>query len=198
MKILCIGDSLTFGYGVPRKDCWLTLAQKELGVEIVNRGIPGDTTAGMLARYGREAEAHRPALVSIMGGLNDIFFGGDDRPARANIAAMVHQTRARNSLPLLCTPVPIIVGSAKKEWAALVDFFAAQETGREYVAWLRQFAGTFTIPFLDFWAYFENEIRDKGGDAGLYGDGLHPNRQGQAVMAAMFVEKIRELPGDKL
>lgn len=198
MKILCLGDSLTFGFGVPRRECWVTVAQKELGVELVNRGIPGDTTGGMLARYRHEVEAHRPAIVSIMGGLNDIFFGGDDRPARANIAALVHQTTARNGIPLLCTPVPIIVESAKKEWAELVDFFAAQETGREYVSWLRRFAKTFNVPFLDFWGFFEDERRTKGSLDDLYVDGLHPNARGQAVMADMFVEKVRELLKDKL
>ncbi|MDR1744375.1 MAG: GDSL-type esterase/lipase family protein [Planctomycetota bacterium] len=198
MKILCMGDSLTFGFGVPRKEGWTALAQKELGVEIVNRGIPGDTTGGMVARYGNEIEKHRPALVSIMGGFNDIFFGGDDRPARANTAAMIHQTTSRNIIPLLCTPVPVVVESARKEWAELVDFFAAQETGREYVAWLRLFAETFRIPFLDFWAFFENELREKGGDAGLYVDGLHPNARGQAVMARMFVDTVKTALADKL
>ncbi len=192
MKILCMGDSLTFGFGVPRKEAWTALAQQELGIELVNKGIPGDTTGGMLARYGHEIEQHRPALVSIMGGFNDIFFGGDDRPARANMAAMAHQATSRNIIPLLCTPVPVVVESAKKEWASLVDFFAAQEMGREYVAWLRLFAETFGIPFLDFWAFFENALREKGGDAGLYVDGLHPNARGQAAMARLFADKARE------
>ena len=26
MKLVCLGDSLTYGYGVPRKDCWVSLA----------------------------------------------------------------------------------------------------------------------------------------------------------------------------
>ncbi len=192
MKILCMGDSLTFGFGVQRRESWAALAQKELGIELVNKGIPGDTTGGMLARYGHEIETHRPALVSIMGGLNDIFFGGDDRPARANMAAMAHQARSRNIIPLLCTPVPVVVESAREDWAGLVDFFAAGEMGREYVAWLREFAETFGIPFLDFWAVFENELREKGGDAGLYVDGLHPNARGQELMVRLFAGKVRE------
>jgi lysophospholipase L1-like esterase len=198
MKILCIGDSLTFGFGVPRRDAWTSRAGRDLGVDIINRGIPGDTTAGMLARYVFETEKTRPVLATIMGGLNDIFFGGDDRPARANIAAMVHQSTGRNIIPLLCTPAPIVVESAREDWAGLVDFFAAQEMGREYAAWLRRFAATFRVPFLDFWEMFEHRLNGDGGDAGLYVDGLHPNAAGQALMADMFVEKVRQLLGDKL
>lgn len=198
MKILCIGDSLTFGFGVPRRSCWTSLAQQALGVDILNRGIPGDTTGGMLARYVQEAEKHRPVLASIMGGFNDIFFGGDDRPARANIAAMVHQSTGRNVIPLLCTPAPVVVETARKDWAELVDFFAAQEMGREYVEWLRRFAATFRVPLVDFWDAFETRLRESGGDAGLYVDGLHPNAEGQAMMAEMFAAKVRAILGDKL
>lgn len=198
MKILCIGDSLTFGFGVPRREAWTTLAHRRLGVEIVNKGIPGDTTGGMLARYVVEVEKHRPALVSIMGGFNDIFFGGDDGPARANIAAMVHQSTSRNVAPLLCTPAPVVVGAAREDWAGLVDFFAAREMGGEYVEWLRRFAATFGVPLVDFWAFFEGELRAKGGDAGLYVDGLHPNAAGQAAMAELFAEKVRAVLGEKI
>lgn len=198
MKILCIGDSLTFGFGVPRRDAWTSLAQRDLGVEIINRGIPGDTTGGMLSRYVHETEKTRPVLVTIMGGFNDIFFGGDDRPARANIAAMVHQSTGRNVIPLLCTPAPVVVEAAREDWASLVDFFAAQEMGREYVEWLRRFASTFRVPLLDFWEMFERRLHERGGDAGLYVDGLHPNAAGQALMAEMYAAKVRQLLGDKL
>lgn len=198
MKILCIGDSLTFGFGVPRRNTWTTLAQQRLGIEVLNRGIPGDTTGGMLARYVYETEKSRPALASIMGGFNDIFFGGDHRPAQANIAAMVHQSTGRNVIPLLCTPAPVVVESARQDWSELVDFFAAQEMGREYVEWLRRFAATFRVPLLDFWAAFDARLRERGGDAGLYVDGLHPNAEGQSLMADMFVEKVRLILGDKL
>ncbi|MCD8140286.1 MAG: hypothetical protein LUE17_11010 [Planctomycetaceae bacterium] len=48
MKILCLGDSLTFGTGVTRSNAWTTLVHKQTGYEVVNRGVPGDTTGGML------------------------------------------------------------------------------------------------------------------------------------------------------
>lgn len=191
MKILCLGDSLTFGFGVPRQDAWIPLAQKRLApVLLANAGIPGDTTGGMLARLPGELERHRPSFISVMGGLNDIFFGGDDASARANIAAICHQSVSRNVKPILCTPTPIAVESARKDWSAVVDFFAAQETCREYVAWLRSFASVFGIPLIDYWAGFERRMRE-GED--MFVDGLHPNPKGQEIMAGMFVEKIQEL-----
>lgn len=190
VKILCLGDSLTFGFGVPRRFSWTTVAQKELGVVLINAGVPGDTTGGMLARLPGELEKHRPAVISLMGGANDIFFGGDDGPARANMAALCHQSTSRNVRPILCAPTPVQIERAREDWAGVVDFFAAQEMAREYVEWLRRFARTFQLPFLDFWTEFTGRLA-AGED--LYVDGLHPNAQGQAIMAEMFVAKVREL-----
>lgn len=191
MKILCLGDSLTFGFGVPRKDVWITVAQKNFeSVLLVNAGIPGDTTGGMLARLPHELERHRPSFISVMGGSNDIFFGGGDAAARSNIAAICHQSVSKNVKPVLCTPTPIAVESARKDWSAVVDFFAAQETGREYAEWLRSFAQVFGIPCIDFWSEFDQRMREKED---LFVDGLHPNPIGQRIMADMFTTALREV-----
>ena len=31
MKLVCLGDSLTYGYGVPRRDCWVSLCAERTG-----------------------------------------------------------------------------------------------------------------------------------------------------------------------
>ncbi len=192
MKILCLGDSLTFGSGVPRKESWTFLAQERLGVRLVNRGIPGDTTGGMLTRFLPEVEKVKPGVVSLMGGFNDIFFGGSDGPARANIAAMVHQCASRSLPVVVATPVPLDVPSTPADWGAAVDFFAAQEMGRDYAEWLRIFCQTFSVPFVDFWAMFEEPEQRRLG-AELYVDGLHPNGRGHALMADLYCREVAKL-----
>ena len=47
-KLICLGDSLTFGLRVPQSQTWPRLVQ-ETGVEVIHLGICGDTTGGMLA-----------------------------------------------------------------------------------------------------------------------------------------------------
>ncbi|MBC3797527.1 hypothetical protein [Acetobacterium tundrae] len=47
MKIVCFGDSLTFGYNVAHKDKWHVLAEKKTGIRMQNSEINGDTTDGM-------------------------------------------------------------------------------------------------------------------------------------------------------
>ena len=49
-KIVCLGDSLTYGYGVSRSKVWTKLAEDKLHIEIINEGICGDTSG----RHGQQ------------------------------------------------------------------------------------------------------------------------------------------------
>jgi lysophospholipase L1-like esterase len=74
VKIVCIGDSITAGaplVGTGKE--WVTLLQSKLGKRamLINRGIGGDTTAGMIARFQADVVAEKPDYVIIAGGLND-------------------------------------------------------------------------------------------------------------------------------
>ena len=62
MKILCLGDSLTYGMGVLHKERWSSLVAEQTGYTVVNRGISGDTTGGMLARFERDVLRQRQQL----------------------------------------------------------------------------------------------------------------------------------------
>ena len=74
MNILCIGDSLTAGYGVPREQCWVSLLDRQTQHHWQNAGISGDTTPGMLARL--QQLPSKPDLIIWMGGINDILLTG--------------------------------------------------------------------------------------------------------------------------
>jgi lysophospholipase L1-like esterase len=39
-RILCLGDSVTFGWGVAEKDSYPALLRKNLGIEVINAGVP--------------------------------------------------------------------------------------------------------------------------------------------------------------
>ncbi|MDR1875029.1 MAG: GDSL-type esterase/lipase family protein [Synergistaceae bacterium] len=182
IRIVCLGDSLTYGFGVSRRDTWISLAAERTGMEFVNCGINGDTTGGMLARLRDEMTAHSPDRVLIMGGSNDIFISGAAESAKANMSALSHQVVALGAAPLLGTPPPLDVENIRPDWANLADAVHAQTVGDEYAEWLRLFAGVFNIPIVDFRAAFEaaSDVKRKRA---LYIDGLHPTPEGHRLMA---------------
>ena len=198
MRLICIGDSLTFGYGVRLSQRWTRLCEQEAGWEVINEGINGDTTGGMLARMQgkvlsqlREGGicADRP-YVLLMGGSNDVFYSGSDAGARANMGAMIHQLFAVGALPMIGIPLPADAAHAPKEWAAAVDFRAAEVTMKEYRAWLKRYCAAFSVPYIDFCADF---LRPDGSICSdLLLDGLHPTPEGHRLMAQRLSEQLRK------
>lgn len=183
--IICLGDSLTYGYGVRRAQCWTELAAKMSGWNVVNRGICGDTTGGMLVRLReilREEIGERDErCFLLMGGCNDIFFSGSSTGARENMAAMAHQLFAEGEMPLIAIGPGIADGSYPSMWSDLVDFPEAGKLIREYYEWLERFCSSFGVRMIDF----RGDFRDREGNirTELYLDGLHLNPEGHRVMA---------------
>ena len=183
--IICLGDSLTYGYGVRRAQCWTELAAEMSGWNVINRGICGDTTGGMLVRLReilREGIGKRDErCFLLMGGCNDIFFSGSSTGARENMAAMAHQLFAEGEMPLIAVGPGIAKGNFPTMWSDLVDFPAAGEVVREYYEWLERFCLSFGVRMIDF----RGDFRDREGNirAELYLDGLHLNPEGHRVMA---------------
>ena len=181
MKLICLGDSLTFGAGVPRRDCWTSLFQREYGWTVVNRGISGDTTGGMLARLQRDVlgpvlEERRDGgdcRVLVMGGSNDIFFSGIDSQARANMTAICHQLEAEGISPAIGIPLPVDWSKAPEKWAEVVDFCQSAPRMLVYNDWLRRFAASAGLLLVDFASDFlsaSGQVRHE-----LFLDGIrHP------------------------
>ena len=187
-KLICLGDSLTFGLRVPQSQTWPRLLQST-GLEVMNLGICGDTTGGMLARLPAilKEQARTDAAVLIMGGSNDIFYSGTDTAARCNIGAMVHQTIAAGLQPLVGIPIPIVPEDAPSQWEPVANFRDSAKLLESYCAWLKTYCKAFGIPTVDFRVDFldaRGQVRRE-----LYCDGLHPNIEGHRLMA----QKIGEI-----
>ena len=190
--IICLGDSLTYGYGVRRAQCWTELAAEMSGWNVVNRGICGDTTGGMLVRLReilREEIGERDErCFLLMGGCNDIFFSGSSTGARENMAAMAHQLFAEGEMPLIAVGPGIADGSYPSMWSDLVDFPEAGKVIRQYYEWLERFCSSFGVRMIDF----QGDFRDREGNTRteLYLDGLHLNPEGHRVMAERLAKVL--------
>ena len=200
MKIICIGDSLTRGYGVSNKENWVELLNKDEVGEFINKGINGDTTGGMLSRFQRDVIDEAPDYTVIMGGVNDMIAGSCLGSIQSNMMAMVHQAYSRGIIPIIGISISPDAATFRKDWAELTSVGVLQNSVKEYRNWLIHFCGIFKIAYIDFHTEFDYRIRGNYNSYLL--DGLHPTKESHRVLAdiayqAIFLKLKREGETDK-
>jgi len=104
LRIVALGASNTAGWGVAPAESYpaqleALLMAKGLPATVINAGVPGDTTAGMLARLEREAVPGTD-LVILQPGTNDERYGSASERA-GNIAEMGRRLAARGTRLLI-------------------------------------------------------------------------------------------------
>lgn len=167
-KLACVGDSITFGYEIPEENKWTKLLEEKLKIEVLNFGINGDTTNGMLSRFNKVLEEH-PTHILITGGTNDLWYGLKDEEIVANINAMVRHAKHENIECFVGIPIPFLNLNEPN----LVDEDYA-ECVRSFQARLIKFCRLKELPYIDF---------SKGmKEQHFMNDGLHPNILGQEIM----------------
>ena len=198
-ELICLGDSLTFGLGVPHDARWTTLVGLRSQWKTVNLGICGDTTGGMLSRLAASVlpdirkNCHTQTALFIMGGSNDIIYALSQREARANLGAMVHQVKHAGLVPIVGIPPPLEAVSAVRCWGNVTDFPVCARLLQEYGQWLAQFCGMFHVSYVDFRPVF---AAPGGGIAAeQFLDGIHPNRDSHEKMAKTLLTALADMPG---
>ncbi len=157
--IVCVGDSVTGVYyhtgGQRAYPEMLELALKQIHpdapIRVINAGISGHTTTDGLARLEQDVLKHRPTLVTISFGLNDMTRVPPEQ-FRTNLEQLIDRCRAEQSLVVLCTPnavintdgrpinrlreyCDIIRDVGRKKTVAVCDQFAAGERLKSRAPW---------------------------------------------------------------
>lgn len=175
IRIVALGDSLTAGYGLPQEDGFVAQLQAKLDASnvdavVIDAGVSGDTTAGGLARLDW-ALAEGADAVIIELGANDALRGVDPESSRANLEAIVDELIARDIEVLL------------------VGMLAPRNLGNEYAAafdsmyW--DIAREHDILFYPFFLEGVATNPDLNQE-----DGIHPNREGVAVIVNSIWDEI--------
>ncbi len=99
--VLALGDSLTFGTGAAPDAAYPTLLAGLTGWQVVNAGVPGDTTAQAAARWPALAAEHQPALVLLSIGGNDLLRRLPEAETRLQLRALCEAIRASGAQQLL-------------------------------------------------------------------------------------------------
>jgi acyl-CoA thioesterase-1 len=99
--VLALGDSITFGTGATPETSYPAALAGLSGWNVVNAGVPGDTSAGALARLPELLDRHSPRLVLVSIGGNDFLRRVPATETRANIRSICQQAKAAGAQVLL-------------------------------------------------------------------------------------------------
>jgi lysophospholipase L1-like esterase len=167
-RVIFIGDSIT--------EAWKPAVPALFAGEVIDRGVSGATTAQMLARFRADVIDLHPAVVHIMGGINDIHSATGTALTRSNVESMVELARAHGITVILGSVTPSSFIGGAPDIA-----FGARIAGLN--RWLRDYAARNGLIYVDYHAAIEDGklgIRD-----GWSNDGIHPNRRAFEAMTPL-------------
>lgn len=176
-RIVFMGDSITEG--------WVDLTGDYFTPGRIGRGIGGQTTPQMVARFRQDVIDLHPVVVQIMAGTNDI--AGNTGPmtpeeTQGNIRSMVELAQAHGIRVILASIPP----------ADMFPWKPGLETGSKIVAmnaWLKAYAARSGCVYADYWSVMKGD--GLGMREGLSSDHVHPTKAGYAVMAPVADRAIR-------
>lgn len=181
MRILCFGDSNTYGYD-PRgffgdrygaEDRWVDLLAKQEGWEIINEGINGRQIPHSTYPL-RLLVAHEPVdIFLVMLGTNDLLQGAIAKETAARMEAFLAAIHPHRQNILLVSPPPMCRGA----WVES-DMLVAEShhLAEEY----RLLADKRNIPFVD----------TRSWNIPLAYDGVHFSEEGHHLFANCLANTI--------
>lgn len=177
-RVIFLGDSLTQSWDL----AGLGLDE----VELLNRGISGQTTPQMLVRFRQDVVDLRPAVVHILAGTNDL--AGNTGPTTLeaienNLSSMVEIAEANHVRIVLASVLPALDYPWRRGLQPAPRVVALND-------WIRTYARLHRLVYADYYSALADS---RGGfRSELADDGVHPNRSGYAAMDPVAREAIRQ------
>jgi len=100
-NVLILGDSLSHGTGAAEGEDYPSLLAANTDWNIINAGVPGDTSAGGLQRLPGLLDRHEVDLLIVELGGNDFIRRVPQQETINNLRTILSEARANNIQPLL-------------------------------------------------------------------------------------------------
>ncbi len=170
--IMAFGDSITAGIGAPQGASYPEILEALINRRIMKSGIPGETSGEGMVRLPGELAVHKPKLVLLCIGGNDLLRRMDLEKTASNIKRMVQMIReSRAEVVLVGVPAPGLMLST-------APFY-------------KKIAKEMNVPLE------VSLLADILADSKLKADAIHPNAEGYRILAqgiAAFLRKAGAVP----
>jgi acyl-CoA thioesterase-1 len=167
--LLILGDSISAGYGINKKDNWVYLMQQKFdeegnSVKLINSSVSGDTTGGGLGRLAKTLNKFDPDFVLIELGGNDALRGYSIKLIKSNLKKMIALIK-QNKSKVLLMQIRIPPNYGQKYMLAFEKIYKDLALSEE----------VYLIPFM---------LEEIGINSDLMQpDGIHPNKKAQSLIA---------------
>lgn len=169
--VVAFGDSLTLGIGATSGNDWVSVVSRWSGINIINEGVSGNTTAQALARLNQDVLSRNPDIVIVFLGGNDILNRVPRDQTFANLGTIIDQIKASGAQVLLVGEHgEFFVFDREAEFQLL-----AAEKGVRYVP---------------------NALEGILGDPRDLSDAVHPNDRGYRTIAERIWEEFQDTLND--
>jgi lysophospholipase L1-like esterase len=214
-RIVCFGDSVTFGWNIRYDLSYPYLLGKNLegkypGVKVINCGVGGNTVTDALARIEKDVLSYKPHLVIINFGLNDgmlkkqegsnqpisgsLYFKKDSTYFLPQVNISDFDEKYRHIIGLLknnnISVIVLGINPVNDNFPAgqQADFRKKQkDIYLVYNERIRKIAAENTLDFLSIWEIFSSQ---RVQDEYLQPDGIHPNEAGQGLISESVFKYI--------
>ncbi len=179
-KMLILGDSLSAGYGIPSEKQWVKIVQQKLDAEnnklkLINASLSGETTKGGLSRLPALLKAFSPDFLFIELGANDGLRGYPASKVRSNLIQMC-KLAERKEISIILMEIIVAPNYGTKYMERLTRVY--KEVADKCDAKL--------VPsMLNKELVLNKDL--------MLPDGIHPNTNGQYVIAHDLYTWISEL-----
>lgn len=195
LKAVFVGNSIVAGYPWNKGKSFVSVLRKlwkdnNVGIEIINKGVNGDTTAGIKARFEDDVLSHGPDIVFYMTGTNDFIYR-DASPDEAfvNLEEMAAAADKLNAVSVFITPLPVDAGKAECMWMAGCGIsYDAVNRDLDLFSELIRSSGR---PYVDMNSLYPVFVEQTGDVDLAYLDGLHPMPAGHEFIAEQVLRLIR-------
>jgi lysophospholipase L1-like esterase len=176
-------------------------------IRVHNAGVPGNTTAHAIKRLGTDVLQMHPDTAVLLFGINDSAVDVWKNPPatqarvslseyRANLQACTAALKAAGARVVLVTPNPLSWSETTRKLYGKPPYIPNDPDGfnvllRDYVTAVRQVAEEEKTGLVDLFGLFKAQAGLSAGKLDrLIPDGMHPNSEGQRLIAEALMEAL--------
>ena len=172
---VALGNSITAGSGLANpNDCYSAKLAGMLNKTVMNAGYPGVSSSEILDVFYNILDDNQPGYMLILIGVNDLIMGYGEDGVAINIRIMIQACKDNKTIPVIATLTPVFGSYAR----------LSSDVG-QLNAQIRQLCSDLNVALVDLNSAFDDNL------IYMQSDGLHPNENGNSLMAITFYDVVK-------